>query len=142
MNIIVILRDRVYSQCMSLTLKPAKSRQLKTALRGGLFTAKEIKRLLRLTFISGPWLMFTSQLSIKSAVLMMMLCTPALLFSSMLTIPALLFPSPQQQAYFYFARVLDQDPTRWIILALTAICTVIALAVPAVAENPFKAARS
>lgn len=126
---------------MSLTLTPATPRRVKNAVSRGIFTAKGIKRLLRLTFISGPWLLFTSRLSINSALLMILLCAPALLFSAMLTIPALLFQSPQQHAYYYFAKVLDQDPTRWIILALATVCAVIALAVPAATAKPFTAVR-
>lgn len=126
---------------MSLTLIPAAPRRVKNAVSRGIFTAKGIKRLLRLAFISGPWLLFTSRLSVKSASLMILLCAPALLFCSMLTIPAMLFQSPQQHAYFYFAKVLDQDPTRWIILGLAAVCAVMALAVPAAAAKPFTAVR-
>jgi hypothetical protein len=46
---------------MSLTLKPATPRQLKNALKLGLFTAEGLKRLLHITFISGPWLLLTSR---------------------------------------------------------------------------------
>ena len=126
---------------MSLTLTPATPRRVKNAVSRGFCTVKGIKHLLRLTFISGPWLLFTSRLSVNSALLMILLCAPALLFSAMLTIPALLFQSPQQHAYYYFAKVLDQDPTRWIILALATVCAVIALAVPAATAKPFTAVR-
>lgn len=105
----------------------------------GLFTIKSLARLFRLTFISGPWLLLTSRLSAKKASLMILLCTPPLLFCAMLTLPAMVFQSPQQQAYFYFAQILNQDPTRWLILALTALCVVMALAVPATAPQPFRA---
>ncbi len=105
----------------------------------GLFIVKGLARLFRLTFISGPWLLLTSRLSAKKASLMILLCTPPLLFCAMLTLPAMVFQSPQQQAYFYFAQILNQDPTRWLILALTGLCVVMALAVPATAPQPFRA---
>ena len=73
--------------------------------------------------------------------MMIMLCAPALLFCAMLTIPALLFPSPQQQAYFYFSEVLNHDPSRWIGLILAGVCAIIALAVPATAAQPYTALR-
>lgn len=126
---------------MSLTLRPATARQLKTALSLGLFTAKGAKRLLHLTFISGPWLLLTSRLSAKAASLMIMLCVPALLFCGLLTIPGFLFESPEQHAYYQFAKALDQDPTRWIILAVTGICTLMSLAIPATTARSMTAVR-
>jgi hypothetical protein len=141
MNIIVTLRDSVYSKRMSLTLKPATPRQLKNALKLGLFTAEGLKRLLYITFISGPWLLLTSRLSAKAASLMIMLCVPALLFCGLLTIPGFLFESPEQHAYYQFAKALDQDPTRWIILAVTGLCTLMALAIPATTVRPLTAVR-
>ena len=73
---------------------------------------------------------------------MIMLCAPALLLTALLTVPAMLFTSPEQNAYFQFAHEINADPTRLIVLALTAVCTMIALAVPATAPNPFTAVRS
>ena len=126
---------------MSLTLKPAKTRRLKNAVKHGVFTTKGLTRLMRLTFMSGPWILFTSRLSKKSASIMILLCLPALLFSAMLTIPAMLFQSPEQHSYYQFAQSLDQDPIRWVILAVTGICAVISLAVPATAPKPMMAIR-
>ena len=126
---------------LTLTLTPVTPRRVKNAVSPGILTAKGIVRLLRLAFISGPWLLLTSRLSTKHASLMIMLCVPALLFSSMLIFPALIFQSPQQQAYFYFAQILNQDPTRWVILALTGFCAVTALAVPAMVPKPRTAIR-
>lgn len=80
-------------------------------------------------------MLVTSQLSVKNASLMILLTIPALLFCAMLTIPAAIFISPDQNAYFYFARVLNQDPSRWFILALAGICSVVALAMPANEEH-------
>jgi hypothetical protein len=93
-------------------------------------------RLLVLSFINGPKRLLTSRISGKCAAVMLALCSPSLLFCAVLTIPALLFQSPQQHAYFYFSRVLEQDPTRWIVLLLAGICTVISLAIPATMPGP------
>ena len=121
---------------MPLTSQPAPPR-----ISPGISYLKTLARLLRLTFISGPRLLLTSRLSAKSASMMIMLSAPAVLFCGMLVIPALLFPSPQQQAYYYFSRVLEHDPSRWIPIALASICTVIALAIPALAPKPFTPGR-
>jgi hypothetical protein len=88
-----------------------------------------------MTFISGPRLLVTSQLSAKNASLMIMLSVPALLFCGMMTIPPMLFPSPEQNAYFHFARVLNHDPTRWPIFVLACVCSLLALAMPANGES-------
>lgn len=126
---------------MSLTLTPVTPRRVKHAVSLGIFTGKGFARLLRLAFITGPWLLLTSRLSKKHATLMILLCVPALLFCSMLIFPELIFQSPQQQAYFYFSQILNQDPVRWVILALTGFCAVTALAVPAMIPKPFTAIR-
>jgi hypothetical protein len=114
---------------------------VRNAISPGFLSLKTLANLLRLTLYVGPKLLLTSRLSGKSASMMIMLCAPALLCCAMLTLPALIFQSPQQQAYFYFAQVLNQDPIRWVGLTLALICTFIALAVPATESNPFTAVR-
>lgn len=126
---------------MSLTLAPATPGWLENTVSLSSLTLKAFARLLRLTFIRGPRLLLTSQLSAKDASLMILLCAPALLFCSMLTFPAMIFQSPQQQAYFYFAQILNQDPARWIILAFAGVCAVMALAVPAMIPKQICAVR-
>ena len=126
---------------LTLTLTPVTPRRVKNAVSPGIFTARGIARLLRLALMSGPWLLLTSRLSTKHAFLMILLCVPALLFCSMLIFPALIFQSPQQQAYYYFAQILNQDPSRWMILALTGVCAVTALAIPAMVPAPRTAVR-
>lgn len=127
---------------MSLTLQPATPRRVKNLFSHRIFTLKGVMRLLRITFISGPFLLFTSRLSIKHAAMMMMLCAPALILVSFLTIPTLLFSSPEQHAYYEFANILTKDPAQWFILPFVALCSMIALAVPATAPKPFTAVRS
>ena len=91
---------------------------------------------LKLTFISGPKVLLTSQISLKCALTMILMCTPALLMCSILTLAALVFESPQQGGYFYFAKVLEQDPTRWIALILAGLCVLVSLALPATMAGP------
>ncbi|KAB2642649.1 MAG: hypothetical protein DVB26_01900 [Verrucomicrobia bacterium] len=95
-----------------------------------------LRGILKLTFIKGPKVLLTSQISVKCAAAMMLMCMPALLLCAILTLPALLFDSPQQNAYFYFAKVLEQDPTRWLVLLLTGLCVLLSLALPATMETP------
>lgn len=91
---------------------------------------------LKLTFFSGPKVLFTSQISLKCAAAMALMCVPALLYCAILTLPALIFQSPQQNAYFYFSRVLNDDPTRWIVLILTGLCVILSLSLPATMARP------
>jgi len=91
---------------------------------------------LKLTFISGPKVLLTSQISLKCALAMIIMCMPALLMCSILTLPALVFQSPEQNGYFYFAKVLEQDPARWIGLLLAGLCVILSLALPATMAGP------
>ena len=86
--------------------------------------------------IEGPRLLLTSRISVKCATMMTALCMPALLCWATLTIPALIFQSPQQHAYYYFSKILNEDPTRWFVLLLAGICAIFSLAVPAALPAP------
>jgi hypothetical protein len=94
-----------------------------------------VKNYLRLTFIEGPKKLFTSRINGKCAALMAMMCSPSLLLCSVLTLPGLIFQNPQQNAYFYFANVVNQDPSRWIVLLLAGICAVMSMAIPAMSDQ-------
>ena len=86
---------------------------------------------MRIVFVHGPKVLLTSQITGLCATLMILLCLPSLLYCALLTVPSLLFCSPEQHAYYYFSRILNEDPGRWIVLAVAAVCTMIALALPA-----------
>jgi len=87
-------------------------------------------------FIYGPRQLLTSRISMKCAALMVAMCSPSLLFCSILTIPALLFRSPEQHAYFYFGKLLNEDPSRWLVLLLAGVCALMSLAIPAALLTP------
>ncbi len=84
----------------------------------------------------GPRRLFTSRISGKCAALMVFLCSPSLLFCAALTIPALLFQSPSQQAYFYFGQFIQREPANWLLMPLVAACALIALIIPAAMPAP------
>ena len=113
---------------MITILTSTRCRGRKSATRRGL---TGIRRYLRLIFSTGPKLLFTSRISGKCAFIMMLMTAPSLLCCVMLTMPGIIFQSPQQQAYFYFSKALEEDPSRWTVLAVAGICTLISLAVPA-----------
>ncbi len=93
--------------------------------------AAQIAQLLRLIFIAGPKVLINSQISGLCATAMILMCMPSFILCSMMTIPEMVFRSPDQHAYYYFAQLLNQDPTRWVVLALAAMCTLFSLALPA-----------
>lgn len=91
---------------------------------------------LRLTFIIGPKKLLTSRISVKCAAIMVAMCAPSILFCAILTIPAMIFQSPQQNAYFQFSEVLESDSSRWFVLVLAGLCSLLSLAVPATMPAP------
>lgn len=118
---------------MSTTHTSTRIRRKKSVTGHGLSC---VKYYLWLTFISGPKVLLTSQISGKCAFIMTLMCAPSLLFCFMLTVPELIFQSPHQQAYFYFSMVLNEDPCRWIILIVAGICSLMSLAVPVTMRDP------
>ena len=92
---------------------------------------QQVTHCLRLTFISGPKALFTLRISGKCVFLMALMCAPLLICCIMLTVPGLLFQMPYQQGYYYFSKVLEEDPVRWLVLWLAGICALMSLAVPA-----------
>lgn len=120
----------MYLNYKFMSTLPTASRHLapKIAPRRRLY---QMVRYLRLIFFSGPKVLLTSRISGRCAVVMTLLCLPSLLFSFILTVPGLIFQSPHQHAYFYFSKVINEDPTRWVALSLAGVCALIALAIPA-----------
>ena len=120
-----------------MTYNPASSRlrgKKVTSSHGG--CPRGLRYHLRMTFVSGPKVLMTSRISTKCAVVMMLMCSPSLIFCSLLTVPQLIFQSPQQQAYYQFSSVLNEDPSRWAVLFLAAVCTLMSLAMPATMSEP------
>lgn len=95
-----------------------------------------VLRYLKLTFFSGPKVLLTSRISVKCATVMTLMCAPSLLFCSLLTLPALIFESPQQNAYYEFSTVINTDPLRWIVLLMASACALMSLAIPATMPRP------
>ena len=106
--------------------------ELRPTLKRGVSCAADLTRLV---LVTGPSQLLTERISGKCAVLMILLCIPSLVVCAMLTLPGLMFQSPQQHAYYYFALMLGQTPLRWIAFSLAACCTVFSLALPATIDR-------
>jgi len=112
-------------------LIPATPRRLDAALNAGIGPVRKVSTFARNILFTGPRILCTTRLNWRTARLMMMLCTPALLFCAVMTIPGLLFNSESQQAYFYWARFLSNDPTCMLMAAFAGLCAISSLALPA-----------
>lgn len=88
-------------------------------------------------FKTGISRLLNSRIDRKIAAIMATMCMPALLVSAILTIPGMVFRTPDQNAYYYFAVMLENDPIRWLALFLCAVTVVFSLAVPSLdIESP------
>lgn len=117
------------------------SRPSNNAFRAGRFSPAGIKRIAHLAFISGPRRFFSSHMSSRSATFIMLLCAPPILLFLATTVPTIIFPSPEQEAYFYFASTFSQDLSTGFNLGLAALCMCIAFALPAAIPDPYTAVR-
>jgi len=88
-----------------------------------------------------PRRLFTSQPDLRNAIIIMMLCAPALMLFVGTTVPTMVFESPEQQAYFYFASIFSQDLSSNFFFVFAALCMVIALALPAPKQDSHSTTR-
>lgn len=61
---------------------------------------------------------------------------PVIVCFLVLTVPALIFRTPEHQAYFYFGRILSDDPVCLFPMAIAAVCTFVALSMPVAHSRP------
>jgi hypothetical protein len=80
--------------------------------------------------VTGPWRLVSSRISLKCAILMVLLCIPSFVVCATMTLPDLIFQSPQQNTCYHFAAALGQDPWRWVALSLATVCVLFSLALP------------
>ena len=113
-------------------VKAAVRQEPRQVLHTAMTLMKRLAKPAARCLIHGPVVLLTSRITVKCATLMVMLCMPSLIFCGILTLPQFLFESPHESAYGFFSRLINEDPSRWAVLFLTAVCAVLALAVPAV----------
>ncbi|MES2475832.1 MAG: hypothetical protein V4640_08630 [Verrucomicrobiota bacterium] len=78
-----------------------------------------------------PRRLLTSHLNARSASILLLLCAPPLLLTAAMSLPSLIFASPEQNAYFYFGKIINQDLSSSFALWMAAICLLFAVALPA-----------
>jgi hypothetical protein len=67
-------------------------------------------------FITGPKLILKGGFSHRAAGFMIAAATPAILAALFITIPGLLFHTPEHNAYFHFAKIVEGDSVLPVIL--------------------------
>ena len=74
-------------------------------------------RFFRSWFIDGPRLLLTGRFTHREAAFIAMSALPALMAVALITLPAYLFDSPQQNAFYHFGQCLKADNMSLIPMA-------------------------
>ena len=81
-------------------------------------------------FIDGPRLLLTGKFSHREAMFIAMSALPALLALGLITLPAYLFDSPQQNAFYHFGQCLKAENTSLIPMVFGAIASLFSFRFP------------
>jgi hypothetical protein len=81
-------------------------------------------------FIDGPRLLLTGRFTQREGAFIVMSALPALLAVALITVPAYLFNSPQQNAFYHFAQCLKADNTSLIPMAFGAVASLFSFRFP------------
>ncbi|MEK7952092.1 hypothetical protein [Luteolibacter soli] len=87
-------------------------------------------RFFRSWFIDGPRLLLTGRFSHREAAFIAISALPALLALGLITLPALLFDSPQQNAFYHFGQYLKGENTAMMPMALGVISALFSFRFP------------
>jgi|GEM_PF-3434702 len=85
---------------------------------------------LRIAYTDGVKALVAGRYSPRQAAYIMCASLPALMGVAVVTLPALLFPSPSNEAFYHFANILSHDPVALIPTVIGAISTTIGLKLP------------
>ena len=117
---------------MNLKIQPANLQSLQKASRSAFSKFPGPKQIARR--------LMNAKLSHRNSSYIMLLCIPAIVLVISTTVPTMIFQSPQQGAYFYFARTLSLDLSSGYILGLSVLCMFVAFVLPAVDQDPYASA--
>lgn len=81
-------------------------------------------------FIEGPRLLLTGRFTHREATFIAISALPALLGLGFITLPAYLFDSPAQNAFYYFGQCLKSEDTALIPMAFGVISSVFGFRFP------------
>lgn len=81
-------------------------------------------------FIDGPRLILQGRFTRREGIFMAVAAAPAILATLFLTLPGLVFDSPDQQAFFHFARGIQEEAISAFPIVLGAISSLCSLRFP------------
>lgn len=81
-------------------------------------------------FVEGPKLMLKGCFSRRAAAFMIVSAAPAILAGLFLTVPGILFHTPEHNAYFHFARIVEGETPSVIPVILGTISSIFSFRFP------------
>jgi hypothetical protein len=81
-------------------------------------------------FINGPKLLMKGKFSRRAAVFMGFAAIPAIAVALFLTLPAILFPTPQHNQFFHFAKTINGDAATLIPVGIGILSSIFCLRLP------------
>ncbi|QJE97962.1 hypothetical protein [Luteolibacter luteus] len=81
-------------------------------------------------FITGPRLLLKGKFNRRTAVFIGIAAIPAIAVALFLTVPGLLFPTPQHNQFFHFAKVISGDSATLIPVAIGILSSIFCLRLP------------
>jgi hypothetical protein len=124
-----------------LKFKSATARRIHPTARLDAQLLKRIPPLARSIWMAFYRRLMTSRLCRKSAIYIILLCTPALALFLSMTVPTWVFQSPDQEAYYYFAKAFTFGLEKGYLLALSVLCMLLTFAMPAAPQDTYMRAR-
>jgi hypothetical protein len=87
-------------------------------------------RFFRSWFIDGPRLLLTGRFTHREAAFIAMSALPALLAVALITLPAYLFSSPQQNAFYHFGQCLKGESFALLPMAVGVVSSLFGFRFP------------
>lgn len=81
-------------------------------------------------FIDGPKLLLKGKFSRRAGFFLTVGAMPAFMAAALLTIPDILFPTPQHNAFFHFARAVSGDVASLIPVGIGVIASLFSFRLP------------
>jgi hypothetical protein len=81
-------------------------------------------------FIDGPKLLLKGKFSRRAAFFLTIGALPALMGVAYILLPDVLFPTPQHNAFFHFAKVVSSDVASLIPIGIGLIATIFSFRLP------------
>lgn len=81
-------------------------------------------------FITGPKLLLKGKFTRRTAVFIGIAAVPAIAVALFLTLPGILFPTPQHNQFFHFAKVVSGDSATLIPVAIGILSSIFCLRLP------------